>query len=57
MKRLGIKALGRKVFGNNEGFEIREQTVSYGANFAPKSNSLSPKNTYSLKYNLEMSIT
>ena len=36
MKRLGIKALGRKVFGNKEGFEIREQTVPYKANFTLK---------------------
>ena len=46
MKRLGIKALGRKVFGNNEGFEIREQAFPYGANFTPESGNLSPKNTY-----------
>ncbi|MBN1931654.1 MAG: hypothetical protein JW786_08620 [Desulfobacterales bacterium] len=43
MKRLGIKALGRKVFGNSEGFEIREQAVSSGANFGPENGSLSPK--------------
>lgn len=46
IKRLGIKGLGRKVFGNSEGFEIREQAVHYGANFAPQNGRLSPKNTY-----------
>ena len=30
MKRLGVKAFGRKVFGNNEGFEIHEQAVPIG---------------------------
>ena len=46
MKRLGVKALGRKVYGNNEGFEIREQGVPYRADFAPQSAGLSPKNTH-----------
>ena len=46
MKRLGIKALGRKVYGNNEGFEIREQAGAYRASFASESGTLSPKNTY-----------
>jgi len=46
MKRLGIKALGRKVFGNSEGFEIREQAVPYQGNFTPKNGGLSLKNTY-----------
>jgi len=45
-KRLGIKALGRKMFGNNEGFEIREQDFSYRVSFAPENGSLSPKNIY-----------
>jgi len=46
MKRLGIKALGRKVFGNSEGFEIREQAVPYQGNFTPENGGLSLKNTY-----------
>ena len=46
MKRLGVKALGRKMYGNSEGFEIREQAVPYRANFAPESGTLSPKNIY-----------
>lgn len=52
MKRLGVKALGRKVYGNNEGFEIREQAAPYRANFAPENGSLSPKNTYFWKDSL-----
>ena len=52
MKRLEVKALGRKVYGNNEGFEIREQAAPYRANFAPENGSLSPKNTYSWKDSL-----
>ncbi len=46
VRRLGIKALGRKVFENGEGFEIREQGVPYGVNFTPENSSLSPKNVY-----------
>ena len=46
MKRLGIKALGRKVFGNSGGFEIREQAVPYQVNFTPENGALSLKNTY-----------
>jgi len=48
IKRLGIKALGRKIFGNSEGFEIREQAVSYGANFTLENDGLSLKNGYFL---------
>jgi len=46
MKTLGIKALGRKVFGNNEGFEIREQDFPYRVNFATENGSLSPIYTF-----------
>jgi len=46
MKTLGIKALGRKVFGDNEGFEIREQNFRYRANFAHENGGLRPQNTY-----------
>jgi len=46
IKKLGIKALGRKVFGNGEGFEIREQGVPYSVNFAPENGTLSLKNSY-----------
>ncbi len=46
IRRLGIKALGRKLFENGEGFEIREQGVPYGVNFTPENSSLSPKNVY-----------
>ena len=46
LKRLGIKALGRKVFGNGEGFEIREQAVPYGVNFTPENGTLRYENAY-----------
>jgi putative transposase len=33
IKRLGIKARGRKVIGGNKSYELREPSVPYGANF------------------------
>ena len=44
--KLGIKALGRKIFGNSEGFEIREGDVPYRVNFALENGGLSLKNAY-----------
>ena len=46
VKRLGIKALGRKIFGNSKSYELREPVVPYGANLTPENGYLSPQNTY-----------
>lgn len=46
IKRLGIKARGRKVYGNNKSYELREPAVPYGANFTPKNGLLRSQNSY-----------
>jgi putative transposase len=46
IKRLGIKAKGRKIVESNKSYELREPAVPYGANFTPESGLLKLKNTY-----------
>jgi len=46
MKKLGIKAKGRKVTGNNKSYELREPAVTYGGNFIPENGHLRLKNTH-----------
>ena len=46
LKKLGVKAKGRKVVGSNKNYELREPTVSYGAKFSPENGLLSLQNTY-----------
>ena len=46
IKKLGIKAMGRKVRGDSEGFEIREGDVPYRDNFTPENDRLKLRNTY-----------
>jgi len=46
IKRLGIKAKGRKIVGSKNGYELREPAIPYGANFTPESGLLRLKNTY-----------
>ena len=46
IKRLGIKARGRKVIGGNKSYELREPAVPYGANFTPENGLLRLQNTY-----------
>ena len=46
IKRLGIKARGRKIFGNDKSYELREPAVPYRANFTPENGVLRLQNTY-----------
>jgi len=46
IKRLGIKAKGRKIIGSNKSYELREPAVSYGGNFTHENSLLRPQNTY-----------
>jgi len=46
LRRLGIKAKGRKIVGNQERYELREPAVPYEANFTSKNSLLSSRNTY-----------
>ena len=45
--RLGIKAKGRRVLGEDGSYDLREPTAAYGRDFGPKNGSLSLENTYS----------
>jgi REP-associated tyrosine transposase len=36
LKRLGIKAKGRKIVGSKKSYELREPAVPYGGNFTPE---------------------
>ena len=45
--RLGIKAKGRRVLGEDGSYELREPAAAYGRDFGPKNGSLSLENTYS----------
>ena len=46
IKRLGIKAKGRKIVGSNKSYELREPAFPYGGDFTPKNGLLRPQNTY-----------
>ncbi|MFC1824452.1 hypothetical protein ACFL9T_17215 [Thermodesulfobacteriota bacterium] len=46
IKKLGIRAKGRKVVGNNKSYELREPAVPYRVNFTPENGSLSLQNTH-----------
>jgi len=48
IKKLGIKAKGRKIAGGKKTYEIREPEVPYRPNFTPKNGLLRPQNTYLL---------
>jgi hypothetical protein len=45
-ERLGIKAMGRQVIGDNESYELRESEVSYEANFDPENGGLREENAF-----------
>ena len=45
-ERLGIKAVGREVMGDNGSYELREPQVSYQANFDPENGDLSQENAF-----------
>jgi len=44
--RLGIKAKGRLVLGEDGSYEVREPAAAYGLDFNPKNGSLRLDNTY-----------
>ena len=46
IKKLGIKAKGRKIIGRKKSYELREPAVSYGGYFAPENGPLRLQNTY-----------
>jgi len=46
IKRLGIKAKGRKIVGSNKSYELREPAFPYGGNFTPENGLLRLQNTY-----------
>ncbi|MDY7036040.1 MAG: hypothetical protein SV375_07765 [Thermodesulfobacteriota bacterium] len=46
IKKLGIRAKGRKVVGSGKSYELREPAVPYGVNFTPENGSLTLQNSY-----------
>ena len=46
IKRLGIKAKGRKLVGSKKSYEFREPGVPYGSNYTPENGLLRLQNTY-----------
>ena len=46
IKRLGIKAKGRKIIGSTKSYELREPGVPYGGSFAHENGLLRLQNTY-----------
>jgi len=48
IKKLGIRAKGRKVVGSNKSYELREPAVPYGGNFTHNNGRLRHQNTYFL---------
>jgi REP element-mobilizing transposase RayT len=46
IKRLGIKAKGRKIVSRKKSYELREPAIPYGANFTPENGLLRIENTY-----------
>ncbi len=46
LKRLEVKAKGRKIVGGKKSYEHREPAIPYGANFTPENGLLRFKNTY-----------
>jgi len=51
IKRLGIKARGRKIAGGHKSYELREPSVSYGADFTPENGLLRHQNSYYWNFN------
>jgi hypothetical protein len=43
---LGFRAKGRDVIEVNDGYQLRERSVSYGAPFGGENNDIGPENTY-----------
>jgi len=45
-ERLGIRAIGREVIGDNGSYELREPEAPYEANFNPKNRDLRQEKTF-----------
>jgi hypothetical protein len=45
-ERLGFKAKGRQVRGDNQSYELREPASTYSLNFTPENDTLKLDNTY-----------
>ena len=45
-EKLGIRAVGREVIGENESYELREPQTSYEANFGHENDDLRQENIY-----------
>jgi REP element-mobilizing transposase RayT len=46
IKKLGIKAKGRKMSGGEKSYELRESSIPYGSNLTPENSLLRLQNTY-----------
>jgi len=44
--KLGFRAVGRKVVGTKDGYELKENMASYSADFGTKMSTLRPENSY-----------
>lgn len=44
--KLGFRAIGRKVVGTKDGYELKEDMASYSADFGTKMSTLRPENSY-----------
>jgi len=44
--KLGFRAIGRKVVGTKDGYELKENMASYSADFGAKMSTLRPENSY-----------
>ena len=53
-KKLGLRAKGRKILENDGGFQLREKTVSYIANFDSKNDNIGGQNTFFWDVNHEV---
>ena len=53
-EKLGLRAKGRKILENAGGFQLRENTVSYIANFDSKNDNIGEQNTFFWDVSLEV---
>ena len=53
-EKLGLRAKGRKILENDGGFQLREKTVSYIANFDSKNDNIGGQNTFFWDVNHEV---
>ncbi len=50
---LGFRAIGREVKKGGEGYQLREEAISYNALLGPEKRDIGHKNTYSFESNYE----